>query len=151
MTDRQIATPASGESGSGEGLERSTSVSFTVAIVDDDDSVRTAVGSLVRSLGFDALAFASAESFLASGRLDEVDCLISDVQMPGMSGPQLQDHLASRRGDLPVILITAFPEERLRRQAEAAGACGFLAKPFDGQAMVRCLEAALESRNAARR
>ncbi len=115
---------------------------FTVAIVDDDESVRVAVGSLVRSLGFDAIAFASAESFLASGRLGDVDCLITDVQMPGMSGPELQSHLASERSDLPVIFITAFPEERLRKQAEDAGAYGFLAKPFDGQAMIRCLEAA---------
>jgi FixJ family two-component response regulator len=132
-------------------LERRVSLPFTVAIVDDDDSVRVAVGSLVRSLGFQALSFASAEDFLASGRLGEVDCLITDVQMPGMSGPELQSHLASERSDLPVILITAFPEERLRRQAEEAGAYGFLAKPFDGQAMIRCLEAALESRDAARR
>ncbi len=126
-------------------------MSFTVAIVDDDDSVRVAVGSLVRSLGFDALAFSSAESFLASGRVGDVDCLITDVQMPGMSGPELQSHLASERSDLPVILITAFPEERLRRQAEDAGAYGFLAKPFDGQAMIRCLEAALEGRDASLR
>lgn len=121
-------------------------MSFTVAIVDDDDSVRAAVGSLVRSLGFDVLAFSSAEAFLASPRLDDTDCLISDVQMPGLSGPALQAELVATGRRLPIIFITAFPEEGVRRRVEAAGAFGFLAKPFDGEAMIRCLEAALGGR-----
>lgn len=121
-------------------------MSFTIAIVDDDDSVRAAVGSLVRSLGFSVLAFSSAEAFLASPGLHKADCLISDVQMPGMSGPELQAELAAAGHSLPVIFITAFPEECIQRRVEAAGAFGFLAKPFDGQAMIRSLEAALGSR-----
>jgi FixJ family two-component response regulator len=118
----------------------------TVAIVDDDDSVRAAVVSLVRSLGFDVLAFGSAETFLASPRLDAADCLISDVQMRGMSGPDLQAELAAAGRNVPVIFITGFPEDGIRRRVEAAGAFGFLAKPFDSQAMIRCLAAALGRR-----
>jgi FixJ family two-component response regulator len=128
----------------------SGSASFAMAGVDDDDSVRAAVGSLVRSLGFEVLAFPSAEAFLATPRLDEVACLITDVQMPGMGGVELQSALAASGRALPIIFITAFPEERVRLRAEAAGAFGFLTKPFEGQAMIRCLEAALADRGIAR-
>ncbi len=121
-------------------------MSVTIAIVDDDDSVRAAVSSLVRSLGFDVLAFASAETFLASPRLGAADCLISDVQMPGMTGPELQAELAAASRHIPVIFITGFPEDSIRRRVEAAGAFGFLAKPFDSRAMIDCIEAALAGR-----
>lgn len=117
-----------------------------ISVVDDDDSVRTAVGSLVRSLGYEALTFASAEAFLASPGLDETTCLISDLQMPGMAGDELQRHLLIEGRDLPMIFITAFPEERIRRRVEAAGAFGFLSKPFDSQSLISCLDAALASR-----
>ena len=117
-----------------------------ISVVDDDDSVRAAVGSLVRSLGYEALTFASAEAFLASPGLDETTCLISDLQMPGMAGDELQRHLQIEGRDLPMIFITAFPEERIRRRVEAAGAFGFLSKPFDSQSLIRCLDAALASR-----
>jgi FixJ family two-component response regulator len=121
------------------------SVSATIAIIEDDDSVRAAIVSLVRSLGFVATSFASAEAFFGSATLGRTDCIVTDVQMPGMSGLELQSHLAAQGDRTPVIFITAFPEERVRRQAIAAGAIGFLAKPFDGDAMSACIERALKA------
>ncbi len=115
-----------------------------ISIVDDDLSVRQAVGSLVRSLGLRASTFASADVFLASPILQETACLISDVQMPGMSGLELQKVLKDRNAGLPVIFITGFPEAAVRRRAQAAGAVGFLGKPFDGQAIVDLLDLALQ-------
>jgi FixJ family two-component response regulator len=102
------------------------------------------MSSLVRSLGFETYAFASAEEFLASPRLNDTSCLVVDVQMPGMSGLDLQNELASRDRPMPIIFITAFPEERIRKRAEAAGAAGFFSKPVDSQALIRCLETALK-------
>ena len=115
-----------------------------VSIVDDDDSVRTAMSSLVRSLGYEACVFASAEAFLASPRLQDTACLIADIQMPGMSGLDLQSALHARRHRIPIIFITAFPEERVRKRAEAAGAVGFFSKPVDGHVIIGCLESALK-------
>ena len=114
-----------------------------ISIVDDDNSVRVAMSSLIRSLGYLAYEFASAEAFLASPRLQETSCLIVDVQMPGMSGLDLQDALLVRQPRLPVIVITAFPADRVRKRAEAAGAAGFFSKPVDSQSMIDCLDAAL--------
>ena len=114
-----------------------------VSIVDDDESVRAAMSSLVRSLGYEALVFASAEAFLASPRLGDTSCLIVDIQMPGMSGLDLQAELQTRRSTIPVIFITAFPEERIRRRAEAAGAVGVFSKPVEDHIIVGCLVAAL--------
>ena len=115
-----------------------------VSIVDDDDSVRTAMSSLVRSLGYEACVFASAEAFLASPRLQDTACLIADIQMPGMSGLDLQSELHARQHRIPIIFITAFPEERIRRRAEAAGALGFFSKPVDGHVIIGCLDSALK-------
>ena len=115
-----------------------------VSIVDDDESVRTAMSSLVRSLGYEACVFASAEAFLASPRLQDTACLIADIQMPGMSGLDLQSALHARRRHIPIIFITAFPEERIRKRAEAAGAVGFFSKPVDGHVIIGCLESALK-------
>ena len=115
-----------------------------VSIVDDDDSVRAAMSSLVRSLGYEACVFASAEDFLASPRRRDTSCLIVDVQMPGMNGLELQSELHARRQGTPIIFITAFPEERIRKRAEAAGAVGFFGKPVDGQMIIGCLDAALK-------
>lgn len=114
-----------------------------IAIVDDDASVRIATESLMRSLGYAARSFASADEFLRSPQLDEVACLITDVQMPGMNGLELQHALHAIRCAVPVIFITAFPEGHVRKQAEAMGAVGFLGKPFDTQAMADCVEQAL--------
>ena len=93
-----------------------------IAIIDDDESVRIALESLVRSLGYSARVFAAAAEFLRSGRIDDTACLIVDVQMPGMSGLELQDLLLARNVRLPTVFITAYPEERVRRRALAGGA-----------------------------
>ncbi|WP_428032951.1 response regulator transcription factor [Ancylobacter sp.] len=120
-----------------------------ITIIDDDESVRVATESLIRSLGFSARTFASAEDFLRSPSLGKTDCVITDVQMPGMSGVELQSALRARGDRTPLIFITAFPEERIRRQVHAAGAIGFLAKPFDGDAMIACIDLALGDGTAA--
>ena len=120
----------------------------TVAVVDDDEAVRAALSNLLASLDLGVATFASAEEFLASPACRAAACLITDVQMPGMSGLDLQRHLASEGNRIPVILITAFPQDRLRRQAEAEGAFGFFAKPFDGGLMIACIERALVAKGA---
>jgi FixJ family two-component response regulator len=117
-----------------------------VAIIDDDASVRAAVGSLVRSLGYAAQTYASAELFLLSGDLRQTDCIVTDVQMPaGMSGLDLQQRLVDAGIKVPTVFITAFPEDHVRCRAEAGGAIGFLAKPFDGRDLVNLLTAAVET------
>jgi FixJ family two-component response regulator len=115
----------------------------TIAVVDDDEAVRDALGNLLASLDLGVATFASAEEFLASPAAAAAACLITDVQMPGMSGLELQRHLADRGNRMPVILITAFPHDYVRRQAEAEGAAGFFAKPFDARLMIDCIERAL--------
>ena len=115
-----------------------------VAIIDDDESVRATTDSLVRSLGCIVYTFASAEEFLRSNRLDDLSCVIADVQMPGMSGVELQAHLLTQGRRVPFIFITAYPNERTRAQALRAGATCYLTKPFDEPTLTRCLDAALE-------
>lgn len=102
-----------------------------VAVVDDDESVRSALTAALQSVGLTTIGFASAESFLSSGRLPEIGCLITDVKMPGISGLELQAKL--RRDDyrFPVVFITAHGGPGVRAQAIAAGAVAFLDKPFD--------------------
>ena len=114
-----------------------------VAIIDDDEAVRLATASLVRSLGLTISTFASAEEFLQSPRCCDSDCVITDVQMPGMGGMELQARLRAAGSRTPVIFITAFPEDHVRRQATEGGAIGFFSKPYDGGAMIACLDAAL--------
>lgn len=114
-----------------------------IAIIDDDEDVRVATENLVRSYGLEARTFASAEAFLKSSIVDDTICLITDVQMPGMSGVDLQATLRKRGYDVPMVFITAFPEERLRRQVEAQGALGFLTKPFDTRSLMDCVDTAL--------
>lgn len=117
-----------------------------IAIVDDDESVRETTKGLVRSLGLNASAFASAEDFLQSDRLNDTACLIADVQMQGMSGVELQSQLIAQGCNLPIIFMTAFPEERIRKRALDAGAIGFLSKPFNEECLIDCLDRALRSR-----
>src|SRR4051794_7950685 len=101
-----------------------------IAIVDDDTSVRESMKGLVRSLGYKAATFRSAEEFLASTCLHDTWCLIADVQMPGVDGLELQNHLIAEGLHMPFILMTASPAEGLRARALGAGALGFLVKPF---------------------
>jgi FixJ family two-component response regulator len=114
-----------------------------ISIIDDDESVRFATAGLARSLGLIATAFGSAEDFLRSSILKDTSCLICDIQMPGMTGIELQDHLIAHGYQIPIILITAFPEERVRKRAQETGAIGFFGKPFDSQALIRCIDSAL--------
>jgi FixJ family two-component response regulator len=117
-----------------------------IAIVDDDGSVRAATCNLVRSLGYIVHPFASAEEFLRSPHLHDTSCVIADVQMPAMSGLELQAYLISEGYGLPFIFITAFSVENARARALKAGAICFLTKPFAGEALIDCLDAALQQR-----
>ena len=117
-----------------------------IAIVDDDASFRYATLSFVRSLGYSAAAFPSADAFLHSNTIEKTDCLITDVQMPGMSGIELQNHLRAQGNRVPVIFVTAFPETEARGRALRAGAVGFLGKPFGDENLISCLNRALASR-----
>jgi len=114
-----------------------------ISIVDDDASVRTATTRLLRALGFSAHAFASAKEFLSSPRLSDTSCLIADVQMPGMTGVELQEYLVAHGHRTPMVFITAFPEDQIRQQALNAGAVCFLSKPFDEARLLECVERAL--------
>jgi FixJ family two-component response regulator len=115
-----------------------------ISIVDDDRSVRAATYNLVRSLGYTVHTFASAEELLRSPHLKDTSCVIADVQMPAMSGVELQAHLLAKGRRVPFIFITAFAVESARARALKAGATWFLTKPFGGEALVKCLDAALE-------
>src|ERR1700690_1492442 len=114
-----------------------------ISIVDDDESQRESTEGLVRSLGYKAATFASAEEFLQSDSVDNTSCLITDVQMPGLSGIELQRGLIARGVEMPTIFITAFPEEGTRLRALTAGAFGYLGKPFSEESLIKCLDKAL--------
>jgi FixJ family two-component response regulator len=116
-----------------------------VAIVDDDDLMRTALLGLLKSAGLLAKAFASADEFLRSGQQHHTACLITDIRMPGMSGLELQAHLNADRCRIPTIFITAHGDAKMRMQAMRAGAVEFLAKPFDDEALLESVRAALEN------
>jgi FixJ family two-component response regulator len=114
-----------------------------ISIVDDDAPVRMATNRLVQSLGYVTHTFASGEEFLRSPEAGQTSCLIADIQMPGMSGLELQALLLNEGRRLPIIFITAFPDETLRSRALDRGAVCFLTKPFEGSALIRHLETAL--------
>lgn len=116
-----------------------------VAVVDDDESVRESLPDLLNELGFAARTFASPEEFLASGFQQETDCLILDVAMSGMSGPQLQTELKRLGSKIPIIFITAHQDESLRRRLIEQGAVGYLLKPFSDTALLEALKLALYS------
>lgn len=116
-----------------------------VAIVDDDDLMRSALQGLLKAVGLPAQAFASAEEFLKSGKQHQIACLIADIRMPGMSGLELQAHLNAERCKIPIIFITAHGDEKMRMQALRAGAVEFMAKPFEDEALLESVHAALES------
>jgi FixJ family two-component response regulator len=116
-----------------------------VVVVDDDDSMRSAVQDLLEAVGLPATGFASAEEFLRSGKQHETACLITDIRMPGMSGLDLQAHLNAERCRIPIIFITAHGDEKMRLQARREGAVEFLSKPFDNEVLLDGVRAALES------
>jgi FixJ family two-component response regulator len=117
-----------------------------ISIIDDDPSARLATGRLVRSLGWPAHTFASSEEFLESPQLAQTCCLVSDVQMPRVDGLELQRRLASQDNLIPIIFMTAFPQEAARKRAMAAGAVCFLTKPIDASTLSDCIKAALNRR-----
>jgi FixJ family two-component response regulator len=115
-----------------------------VAIVDDDDLMRSALQGMLKSAGLPSQAFASAEEFLKSGEQDQTECLIADIRMPGMSGLELQAKLNAEQCRIPTIFITAHGDTKMRMQALRAGAVEFLAKPFDDESLLSSVRAALE-------
>ena len=117
-----------------------------VSVVDDDESVRESLPDLLRQLGFDARAFPSADAFLASESVGQTRCLILDIAMPGMSGPDLQRELKRRRHDIPIVFITANGDRSLRPRLLEQGAADCLFKPFSEAALIDALEAALRTR-----
>ena len=117
-----------------------------VSVVDDDESVRESLPDLLRQLGFAAQAFSSAEAFLASEAVSETRCLILDITMPGMSGPDLQQELTRRRQEIPIVFITAHGEATIRPRLLARGAVECLFKPFSETALLDALNAALRMR-----
>ncbi|MEG3149162.1 response regulator [Sphingomonas sp. ZT3P38] len=117
-----------------------------IAIVEDDESLRHALVGLMRSLGYDGAGFVSAEEFLTDPALDRADCLVTDLQLPGISGFDLAAQLGEARArPLPVILVTARTERSIDERGEAAGLFCLLRKPFEADALVACIQRALDS------
>ena len=114
-----------------------------IAIVDDDESVRVAMGGMVESFGYAPVTFESADAFLKSDKLPDASCLILDVQMPGMSGLELHSKLIASGRRIPTIFVTAFPDKRVRDRAMRAGGVCFLSKPFGRNDLLGCIESAL--------
>ena len=114
-----------------------------VTVVDDDESIRESLPDLLREFGFEAQAFASAEAFLASEYVNQTRCLILDVAMPGMTGPDLQRELTLRRQEIPIVFITAHRSENIRPRVLERGAVDCLFKPFSDADLLRALNTAL--------
>ena len=114
-----------------------------IAIVDDDESIRDALNSLLRSVGWRAEGFASAEAFLQSGQVHTTACLLLDVRLPGVSGLELQRQVSSSHTHLPIIFMTAHGNEAMRAQALQAGAVAFFDKPFNDTALLEAIRTAL--------
>jgi FixJ family two-component response regulator len=117
-------------------------ISILISIVDDDPVVRDATADLLNSLGFTALGFESAEEFLDSDHIKSTGCVITDQQLPGLTGTELQAQLRADGYQTPIIFITAFPEPSVRKQALEAGAVAFLPKPFEQNDLLRSIESA---------
>jgi FixJ family two-component response regulator len=116
-----------------------------IVVVDDDEAIREATESLIRSVGFRVVVYASAEEFLRSSHLQVTACLIVDVRMPGMSGLELQQQLATANYSIPIIFITAHGDADTRARALRAGAVAFLDKPFSDEILLGAVQAALQS------
>ena len=118
---------------------------MTISIIDDDRIVREPIGDLIQSLGYEVATFESAEHFLESGRLVGTSCLITDLHMPGLDGLELQNQLIADGHRMPIIFVTAYPEDKFRKRAMKAGAVGFLNKPFSEDSLINYVEAALNA------
>jgi FixJ family two-component response regulator len=122
-----------------------------ISVIDDDASIRAATDNLLRARGYTVHTFASAVAFLRSPQIDETSCVIADVQMPDISGLELQSLLRKQGRTVPIIFITAFPEESVRARALHDGAVCFLSKPFDARTLIRCVKKALAARDETNR
>ena len=116
-----------------------------ISFVNDDESMREAIKGLMKSLGYTSQAFASAEEFLNSRQLPRTSCLITDVQMPGMTGLELHRHLVAFGKTIPTILITAFPDDSARDRALGDGVVCYLSKPFDENELLACIRSSVNS------
>src|SRR6202041_417150 len=116
-----------------------------LSVVDDDEAIRESVPGLIEEFGYAARAFSSAEEFLSSGAIDETSCLILDIAMPGMSGPELHLELKRRGEEVPVIFITGQKDEAIRTRVLEQGAAGFLLKPFSDTALLAAIKTALQA------
>jgi FixJ family two-component response regulator len=116
-----------------------------LSVVDDDESMRESLPDLIKEFGFAARAFSSADEFLSSGSVDETSCLILDIAMPGMSGPELHQELKRRGETIPIIFITAQKDETIRARVLEQGAAGFLLKPFSDAALLAAIKTALQA------
>jgi FixJ family two-component response regulator len=125
--------------------DRSGSGLPLLSVVDDDESIRESLPDLIKEFGFASRVFSSAEEFLLSGSVDETSCLILDIAMPDMSGPELYQELKSQGEDIPVIFITGQQDEAVRLRAFEQGAVGFLIKPFSDAALLAAIKAALKA------
>jgi FixJ family two-component response regulator len=140
MSASSVARPAACTSD----RDCNTVSSALISIIDDDRSVREAIQGLIRSLGYATAAFGSAEEYLDSDRIHDTACIITDLQMPGLSGIDLQRRLIADGHRTPMIFVTAFPSDRLRKHALDAGAFGFLSKPFNETSLIACIDKALQ-------
>jgi CheY-like chemotaxis protein len=129
-------------------LDVEMSAAPLISIVDDDALARDGIAALVGSLGYNVITFTSAEHFLGSDVIAETTCLITDMQMPGLNGLELQEALQSQGHQTPVIVITGYPNEKHQTRALENGAVGYLSKPFHEQTLVECLSAAIKSRSS---
>ena len=118
-----------------------------ISIVDDDESVRAAIKGLLTALGYATEAFESAEECISSPHLHHTACLIIDINLPGMSGPELYRHLVASGMAIPTIIITSYPDDRVRASALSAGAIGYLTKPFHKADLLDCVRSALGESN----
>ena len=118
---------------------------YWISVVDDDESARVAIQGMLKSVGWPARSFCSAEEFLESGQLCETACLICDIRMPGMSGLELQARLVEEGWRIPIIFVTAHGDSRMQTRAMKAGARAFLGKPFDDDVLLQEVRTALES------
>jgi FixJ family two-component response regulator len=114
-----------------------------IAVVDDDRSIRNATQDLLNAAGFTTLTFENAKSFLGSSARESTACLVADMRMPGMTGLELHEQLATSGGGIPTVIITAHPEELTRRRAREAGICCCLSKPFTPEELLECVRKAL--------
>jgi FixJ family two-component response regulator len=118
---------------------------YVISIIDDDPLVREGIARLVRSLGHRSNVFSSAEEYLDAGGVDECNCLITDLHMPGMNGAELREHLVAAGNRVPVIFITSYFDEKIRARLLQAGAAGFLRKPFSYEGFAKCLNTTLKN------